>query len=421
MAKELKQVYASLFIDENELQIVVAEYFNTRFNIIRVDKVKMEGIINFKINDFDRVVQIIKDTFEYSSKKIGATITKVILVLPPFGFKRFPLRVSIVPNGGIVTKKDIAKAVTSSLKTKVDGNSIVVNSSIIKYTINGISTFRIPENEICDELIVDIDLLCADKELTIDYINAVTKAGLEILDITLNNFAIAKESVLLEESLKQNIILLDIGTSYTYLTLLTKGKLTTTEIIYDGLSNIIDYVHDNLGIPKDNASRLVKYNVDYESLHPDDAVFAWGDDKDNYSITVEQLTDTVKKPLNKYLDKILTMCKPIIDSGLTSFIVVGEGAKMNTLVKELQIQGHTYVKNYYPEAIGVRDSSLCAVYGALYTYREKALLNDLNVSCVDIAEYDSIVDLKKVDNEGESITSKIKKMFENYRDKGGLK
>ena len=421
MANDLKQVYASLFIDENELQIVVAEYFNTRFNIIRVDKVKMEGIINFKINDFDRVVQIIKDAVSYSSKKIGATIRKVILVLPPFGFKRFPLRVSVVPNGGILTKKDIAKAVTSSLKSKVDGNSIVVNSSIVKYTINGISTFRMPDKEVCDELIVDIDLLCADKELSIDYINAVNKADLEIIDITLNNYAIAKEGVLFEESLKQNIILLDIGHSYTYLTLLSKGKLTTTEIIYDGLSNIIDYVYDNIKIPKENASRLIKYNVDYNSPYPDDAVFAWGDDNNNHSITISELTNAVKEPLNAYLDKILTMCKPIIESGLTSFIVVGEGAKMKTLVDELHNQGHCYAKNYYPEAIGIRDSSMCAVYGALYVYREKALLNDLNVTCVDIAEYDSIVDLKKEDLEGESITSKIKKLFENYRDKGGLK
>lgn len=419
MAKDLKQVYASIFIDENELQVVVAEYYNTRFNIIRVDKAKMEGIINFKINDYDRVVEIIKNTIDYSSSKIGATIRKVILVLPPFGFKRFPLRVSVVPNGGILTKKDIAKAVTSSLKSKVDGNSIIVNSSINKYTINGISTFRMPDKEICDELIVDIDLLCGDKELSIDYINAVSDAGLEILDITLNNYAIAKESVLIEESLKQNIILLDIGYSYTYLTLLSKGKLMTSEIIYDGLSNIVNHVHDSLGLPKDNASRLIKYNVDYNSPYPDDAVFAWGDDKDNHSITIKELSDTVKEPLNKFLDKILTMCKPIIESGLTSFIVVGEGAKMNTLIDELHIQGHTFVKSYYPEAIGARDSSLCAVYGALYVYRDKALLNDLNVSCVDIAEYDSIVDLKVDDNEGESITNKIKKLFETYR--GGLK
>lgn len=421
MAKELKQVYASLFVDENELQLVVSEYFNTRFNIIRVDKVKMEGIINFKITDFDRVSSIIKDAISYASKKIGATITKVILVIPAFKFKRYPLRVSVVPNGGILTKKDIAKAVTSSLKTKVDGNSIVVNSSIIKYTVNGISSFRLPEKEICDEALVDIDLLCADRDLVVDYVKVVTDAGVEVLDITLNNYAIAKESVLLDESLKQNFILLDIGNSYTFLTLLSKGKLVSTEIIYDGFNNIVNHVHDLLGIPNENASRLVKYNVDFNSNYPNDAVFAWGDDKDNHSITISELSEACKEPLNKYLTKILEMCEPIIESGLTSFVVVGEGAKMSVLIEELHKLSSCYVKAYYPEAIGVRDSSLCASYGAFYVYREKALLNDLNVSCVDIAEYDSLVDLKIVDNESESITNRIKKMFEQYRDKGVTK
>ncbi len=60
---------------------------------------------------------------------------------------------------------------------------------------------------------------------------------------------------------------------------------------------------------------------------------------------------------------------------------------------------------------------MCSVYGSFFAYKEKASLNNLNVSCVDIAEYDSTVDQKKIDVEGETITMKIKKLFEQYRDR----
>ena len=110
------------------------------------------------------------------------------------------------------------------------------------------------------------------------------------------------------------------------------------------------------------------------------------------------------------------MCKPIIDSGSTSFYVTGEGSKMSELVVMLKKESGCETKAYYPDTIGVRDSSLCAIYGSFFVYKEKAMLNDLNVSCLDIAEYDQTVDQKKVDVEGESITTKIKKMFEQYRD-----
>lgn len=417
MANGLKQVYASLFIDENELQILVGEFYNTRFNIIRADKVKMDGIINFKINDFDRVVEIVKKSIEHSSSKIGAKITKAVLVLPSFGFKRYPLRVSVVPNGGILTKKDIAKAISSSLKAKVDANSMIVNSSIVKYTVNGISTRRLPEKEVCDEVLVDIDLLCADRELCYEYVKAVSKAGIEVLDITLNNYSICKEAVLLEQSLNNNIILLDIGNEHTYMSLVSKGKLASTEIIYDGMSTIYDSVYKKYHMPRENIERLVKYNVDYSSPYPDDAVFAWNDDDQvNHSITISELSSSVEESINSYVDKVLSMCKPIINSGKTTFFITGEGSKMKELVNKLKEESKVEVKEYYPDTVGVRDSAMCAVYGSFFVYREKALLNDINVCCVDISEYDLTVDQKKVDVEGESITTKIKKMFELYRE-----
>lgn len=414
MANSLRQVYASVYIDENELQILVAEYFNTRFNIIRADKFKMEGILNFRITDYNRVVEILKGALEYSSNRIGATINKVILVLPSLDFVRYPLRVSVIPNGGILTKKDVAKAVTSALNEKINDSSTIVNANVVKYNINGISSRRLPEKEICDEVLIDIDLLCANKEMCYSYVKAVSDAGVNVLDITLNNYSICKEAVLLEQSLDSNIILLDIGLEHTYMSLLTKGKLVSSELIYDGLSSLCEEVYKELHIPKDNIERLIKYNVSFEDNVIDNAIFAWNDDKQiNHSITVKELSKIVYSPLKTYIDKIMTMCKPIIDSGETSFFLVGEGSKMKSLVDMLKNESNIETKTYFPDTIGVRDSSMSAIYGSFIVYKEKAMLNDLNVCCVDVAEYDNTVDQREEDNEGESITSKIKKMFDD--------
>lgn len=417
MGNSIKQVYASLFIDENELHLLVSEYFNTRFNVIRVDKVKLEGISNFKISDRDLIVNKIKETIKRASDKIGARITKVILVLPALNFKRFPLRVSVNPTNGYITKYDVAKALSSSLKTRVDEDLMVVNSSIVKYYINGIPARRFPDREICNELVVDIDLLCADKTLCIDYVSLVQEAGIEVLDITLNNFAICKEAALFEQSLVSNVILLDIGNEHSYLSLISRGKLLSSEVIYDGMSSIYNHVKSCYDLPGDNLDRLIKYNVDFKTEHPDDAVFAWNDDKQaNQSITIGQLSKASKGPTESLVEKVLTMCKPIIDSGPTTFFVTGEGAKMLMLISTLKELSKCDVKSYYPDTIGVRDSVLCSTYGSFFVYREKALLNELNVSCVDAQEYNQTVDKKQVDIDGESITSKIKKMFELYRD-----
>lgn len=418
MTNTLKQVYASIYIDDNLLEILVGEYYNTRFNIIYTNTSPINGILDFKIADYDLVVKTIKDEVEKASLKIGATIKKVILVVPAFNFKRYPLRVSVVPNGGILTKKDVARALTSSLRTPVDSDLTIVSAAIVKYMINGISTRRLPEKEVCEEALIDIDLLCADKETTYGYINALYDAGLEILDITLNNYSICKEAVLLEQSLSENIILLDIGINHTYMSLLSKGKLTSTEVIYEGIGKIIDQVKQNVNIPVNDLSRLVVYNVNYESENINDAVYAWKNEKnESFSVSIKDLNSNASKPLNDYVDRILQMCKPILEGGKTIFFLVGQGSKMDALAKLLQSKAQVSVKQYYPDTIGIRDAQMCSIYGSFFVYKEKALLNNLNVSCVDIAEYDSTVDQKKIDVEGESITMKIKKLFEQYRDR----
>lgn len=418
MSNSLKQVYCSLYINEGEVQMLVGEYFNTRFNVTRVERVKTDKVVNLKIVDPEGLSKTIKELTKKISTNIGASLKKTILVLPALNYKRVPLRVSVVPSGGILSKKDVARALTSALRTEIDEGLIIVNASIVKYIVNGISTRRFPENEVCEEVFLDVDLLCADKEMAFEYIKTVQDSGLEILDITLDTYSICKEAALLEQSLSENIILLDVGNTQSYLSLISKGKLGSTEVLADGLNDIAQNLYKNVSAPSDTLLRLVKYNTDFNTEYFENPVFAWTDSKEqSHSLTVGDLNEYVKEPLNLFVDKIVSMCKPIIDSGKTIFYLTGEGSKMNELAKLIKNMSGVDVKQYYPETIGIRDSALCSIYGSFFVYREKALLNNLNVCCVDIAEYDSTVDQKKIDVEGESITTKIKKMFEQYKDK----
>jgi len=51
-------------------------------------------------------------------------------------------------------------------------------------------------------------------------------------------------------------------------------------------------------------------------------------------------------------------------------------------------------------------------------YRDKVLLNDLNVNCIDLVKYENAIDQKQFDSEGETITTKIKNLFKQYMEKG---
>lgn len=415
MSENTKKIYVSLEMGDNEIKMLVSEYYNTRFNVIKSAHMHTNAFNGFRIADRDLLVSDLKSLIDDVSKKVGAKIEKTILVLPAYNFKRFPLRSKVVPTNGMICKQDIARAITNSLKSDVDFDSIVANPVILKYTINDLSTRRLPEKEVCDELMVDIDLLCCDKELTINYVEAVEQAGLQVLDICLNSYAICKEASLLEESLKQNVILLDINDNITFLSLLSKGKLVTTEVIYEGLNQMASKISSTFAIPYDQALRLIKYSVDYDSVYSDDVVYSYNDDLgDSKVITIKQLSNLIEKPLNDFSDKLVTMCKPILDQGETLVYVTGIGQDMMPLTNKLSEKMHIDIKNYYSDTIGARDSSMVSLCGSFVLYKDKADLNNLTVNCIDLLEYNNLINRKKVDVEGESLTTKIKNLFVQY-------
>ena len=396
---------------------MVGEYFNTRFNIIRSDKYYTNSISDFGINNKEELSNDIRKALDETSQKILTDIEKVILVLPAYNFKRYPLKSKVVTENGIITKKDIARAVSNSLKTKVDSNVLVANSTIVKYNVNGISTRRLPENERADEVYVDIDLLCADVELSYDYVSAVENAGVKVLDITLNNYAIAREAALFEESLNKNVIILDINKTCTYLTLLAKGRLVSTEIVFDGLNSMINRLYRTYNMPYNDIAKLVKYSTDFNSEYPDDTIYAWTDQGATKSINTRMLNQCIDEPLDALCEKLVSMCKPIIEDGAL-IVLTGEGCQMASLLERLKEKTLTKVKTYYPDTIGVRDPAMTALYGAFFVYRDKVLLNDLNVNCVDLIKYENAIDQKKFESEGETITTKIKNLFKQYMEKG---
>lgn len=418
MSKSIKQIYVSIELGENDLKLLVAEYYNTRFNILKVERATTSAISDFKVINKKQLSSDINELVTNASNSLGANIEKVILVLPAYNFKRVSLKSKVIPESGYVSKNDIARAISNSLSSQVDNDVITVNSFISKYYINGLSTRRMPEKEACNELIVDIDLLCADRNMIIDYISCVESAGIKVLDIVMNTYAIAKEASLIEESLKDNIILLNIDRPCTYLTLMCDGRFVTSDIIFEGINNIVNDVLKKYPIAKEDAIKLVKYDVDYYKDNLDDVVYAYNDSNSTRSITRQEINDACALNIDNLVDKLITMCKPIIEKGAILF-VTGEGLQINSLVNSIKNRCDCIVKTYYPDTIGARDPSLSAIYGSLFVYRDKVLLNNLNVNCIDLLQYESIIDQKELDSEGETITTKIKNLFKQYVEREG--
>jgi len=420
MKSSVKQIYCSLEFLNGKIKLLVGEYHNTRFNIIRSETLECDGLSDFRVINEEKVITTINDLKNLFYQKAASHIEKCILVIPPYKFKRVPLKVSVIPSNKMVSQEDVSKALKNALNSKVDDGYIVVNASIVKYTLvngqsNGISSRRLPLKEHCDELIVDIDLLTADSDMVYEYVKVAQKADLEVLDICLSNYAIIKEAQLLEQSLNNNIVFIDGQKDVTYLSLLSKGKLVNTEIVYDGIGSLIDAFNGKYNLDSQTASRLIKYDSDVEDKKP---IFITSEGEDGITISKSDIIEIIDKPLNTYIEKLTKLCKPIIEKDSVQFYIGGEISDLSRFVDKFKDNTNQQVKPYYPDTIGVRDSNYAALLGSFYVYKDKANLQGKNVCCVNMMEYEDAINKYRKTDEDESdedtLTTKIKTLLKQY-------
>ena len=59
-----KQIFAALEIADHEVRLLVGEFFNTRFNIIKVERVPVAGVQLHQLSEPNEVVKAIRRAAE---------------------------------------------------------------------------------------------------------------------------------------------------------------------------------------------------------------------------------------------------------------------------------------------------------------------------------------------------------------------
>lgn len=416
-----KQIFAALEINDGEIRLIVGEFFNIRFNIIKVERVLCEDWSNDIEADADKIIKGIKRAVMNASKQIGAPIEKVLLCVPTVHFSRFPLRVKVeVDNQEQRVKiEDIARGYRKAIKTPLNQDRALVNAMITKYYCNGITTRKMPLNEKCSELYMDVDLLCADKEETFKYVTLAEKSGLKVMDIFLDTYAVCKEAALLEQTLSQKTLLIKLERYSTSFVVLANGRMANAKVLDTGLAQWFKQAQLNYHLDVSVISRLVKYNVKLQSMqHTQSPIYIWSNSGQTKTVSEKDIFNCLSEPMTKWIELISEVAKDIAESGPMNIVICGEGSELQGLDIILADKLQLSVRNYIPETLGIRNGSLSAPVGAFYAFKDVIDLKP-NLGCsVDLVEYTKTVyaSSKRDEQEEKTITSKLKNMFEKKKE-----
>ena len=329
-----KEIYASIEVADHEVRLVVGEFYETRFNILRVEKAPIQGIEKQKIMDEQNVVNGIIKAKKQAEDALGYHIERVLAAIPSVNVQRHNKKVSVVPEASSkrIRLSDIQKGLNEAVSFKPDPQLELVNIGCVKYITNGITSRKMPIDETAEVLIMNVDLLYADKEVVYAYARCIEKAGLEILDVCLDSYAMANEAAVFEQTVDKYVIQIDLARDHTTLSLFTHGKLVNCEVIEDGygvwLQDLIEQYHLSSNVSYRLAQNTCTFDADSAK---DQIIYIWSKSGEQKQISEKQACEAIVPYVKSWLNMINETCAPIIESGDVRYLLSGEGCEIPSL------------------------------------------------------------------------------------------
>ena len=259
---------------------------------------------------------------------------------------------------------------------------------------------------------MDVDLLCADKEMVYRYVQTVEKAGLQVSEISLDSFALGKEASLFEKSLEQHLVAIKAERQSTSLSLFAKGKLVSTETINLGSKQIISAMVNRFNLPIEVADRLLHMNARFGLDHyPNTPIYLWSNEGKTHTLSEQELMTVVQPILNVWLEEIKTTIKPILDTSNVKIVLFGESGEINGFDQLLASECGCECELYIPETLGVRSPALASVLGLFYVVKDQSSVREF-LPGVDMGVFNQMLVKEKETVNEDTISGKFKGLFE---------
>lgn len=369
----MKNIYAVLDIGSATVKLLVGEVVSANINVLFAKKITSHGIRKGQIENMPVVVSEIKQLIDEASKSLGAMISKVALCIPSF-------HAHIYQNDGItkvnspldqITSEDIVRALKLSKRFALKEDEEIISVIPAMFYLDTKSMKDIPIGEKSASLKVESLVITSRKKLLYGYINAVEKAGVEVLDITINAYACAKEAFD-DVYLQEGAILIDVGYRNSTIAFFEDGYLKYIAQAHVGGYDLTRKIATSWQIPMDKAELYkVKYGTCDLRIGDEDVIHTTSQNDVEKHFTQKDLAHVLSEGVQEIMEVIKTKIEVINDGRSYETVIVGGGGELPAIDEVATQVLNSAVRTYRPDTIGARDMSFVSCLGMMYYLNDR--------------------------------------------------
>lgn len=381
----MKRIYAVLDIGSTTLKLLVAELMSTNINILFTKKLASHAIEDGLIKNEEVLVDEIRSIIKDADEELNTTIKSVALVLPSNYAKTYNSKGITKVNSphDKIEVDDVVRALKIAQYFEKSKKEEIVSTIPVKYQLDTREVDRIPLGMRSASLKIETMVITTNKKMLYAYLTAVEKAGLEVLDITIDAYASAKEAfdaVYLQEG----AVLINIGHERSTISFFEEGYLKYLMSVPMGGYSLTKAIADVWQISLEQAEVYkVKYGTCENDLGEEDIIHTTIVDGKEKNYTQKDLSEVLQTAVWEMMAAIKKRLDAINDGRTYETVVVGGGGELPCLdLVATDVLGAP-VRCYRPETVGARDMSLVPCLGMLYYLNDrKELIGEDQVSLV---------------------------------------
>lgn len=386
------EIYVSLDIGTSSVKVIIGEMVNDSLNIIGVGNEKSEGLRKGSIVDIDETVHSIRKAIEQAERMIGMEIRDVIVGITGNHVMLQPCHgvVAVSSENREITIDDVERVKDAAQVVSIPPEREIIDVVAKQYIVDGLDEINDPRGMIGVRLEMEGTIITGSKTILHNTLRCVERAGLEILDITLQplaagSFALSKD----EKSL--GVALVDIGGGSTTIAVFENGYLRATSVIPIGGEHITKDLSIGLRTATEDAEKVkIKYGHAFYDEASEEEVFSVpiiGSDQHQQFNQLE-VSDIIEARLEEIFELIQNELRRLGVRDLPGgFVLTGGVANMQGVLELAQVIFQNRVRIAIPDYIGVREPQYTTAVGLIqFAYKNARLKGRKTASSSPVSE-----------------------------------
>lgn len=387
----MRDIYAVLDMGSASIKLVVGEVVNGTICVLYANKVTSHGIRNGNVENIESTIDDIKILLDDASLMLNESIKRVALCIPSNHTRLYKSEgVTDVESPAFeISSEDIVRALKNSKDFECGLNEEVITVMPIRYYLDHTVMEELPVGETSSVLKVESLIITTGKKKLYNYIMAVEKAGAQVMEITVDTYACAKEA-LNSVYLKEGVVTVDIGNEDTTISFYEDGYLKFISNVRLGGLDITKNIASSWKISLEKAENYkIRYGNCNEVEDDDDLIHTTKIGEQLKHYTIKDLSTIIVQSVENIMETVKEKVDMINDGRTYETIIVGGGGELPGIENVTSRILGTSVRIYRPDVIGAREMHYVSCLGMIYYLDDRSKI---------VGHYEPSIEIRDITN-----------------------